>query len=87
VFLAQAGPGGDREQAAAGARKRATAVIGIAGAVGALGGVGVNIAFRQSFLATGNGDAAYLVFIACYLACMALTWLVYLRAGRRLPGV
>jgi MFS transporter, NNP family, nitrate/nitrite transporter len=88
VFLAQAGPAGrDSEQVAAGARKRATAVIGIAGAVGALGGVGVNIAFRQSFLTTGNGDAAYLVFIACYLACMALTWLVYLRVSRRLPGV
>jgi NNP family nitrate/nitrite transporter-like MFS transporter len=50
---------------------------------GAVGGVGVNIAFRQSFLATGNGNAAYVAFIACYLACMALTWLVYLRPAAR----
>lgn len=49
----------------------------------------VNVAFRQSFLATGNGDAAYLVFIACYAGCAALTWLAYLRPSRRvrLPGV
>ena len=53
--------------------------IGVAGAVGAFGGVLVNVAFRQSFLAHGTGDAAYLAFIAFYAACCALTWLVYLR--------
>jgi MFS transporter, NNP family, nitrate/nitrite transporter len=61
------------------ARRLANAVIGIAGAVGALGGVLVNVAFRQSFLAVGTGDVAYLVFIAFYLGCVILTWLVYLR--------
>ncbi len=71
------------------ARRMANAVIGIAGAVGAAGGVLVNIAFRQSFLAYQTGDAAYLGFIAFYVACVGLTWLVYLRAaGRRhLAGV
>ena len=48
------------------------ALIGIAGAVGALGGVLVNLAFRQSFMTTGTGDSAYLV-------CVAVTWTVYLR--------
>ena len=33
------------------------ALIGIAGAVGAFGGVLVNLAFRQSFLSSGSGDA------------------------------
>jgi NNP family nitrate/nitrite transporter-like MFS transporter len=61
------------------ARRLANAVIGIAAAVGAFGGVGVNIAFRQSFLASGTGDAAYIGFIAFYLAAMTLTWLVYVR--------
>ena len=39
----------------------------------------VNVAFRQSFLAYGTGDAAYLAFIAFYAVCFAVTWLVYLR--------
>lgn len=70
------------------ARRLANAVIGIAGAIGAFGGVLVNIAFRQSFLATKTGNPAYIGFIAFYLACMAVTWLVYLRpAARRLAGI
>ena len=57
------------------------ALIGIAGAVGAFGGVLVNLAFRQSFLTTGSGDAAYLAFIAFYAVCVVVTWAVYLRPG------
>jgi NNP family nitrate/nitrite transporter-like MFS transporter len=78
------------DPAAAGrdSRRMSSAVIGIAGAAGAAGGVAVNIAFRQSFLAHGTGDPAYLGFIGFYLICMAATWLVYLRPSRRrLPGV
>jgi NNP family nitrate/nitrite transporter-like MFS transporter len=70
------------------ARRLSGALIGIAGAVGAFGGVGVNVAFRQSFLTYGTGDAAVVAFIACYLVCLAVTWAVYLRPSRhRLPGV
>jgi NNP family nitrate/nitrite transporter-like MFS transporter len=58
------------------------AVIGIAGAIGALGGVLVNIAFRESFLTTKNGNAAYIAFIAYYVLCFAVTWAVYLRKAR-----
>ena len=61
------------------ARRLSGAVIGIAGAIGAFGGVLVNLAFRQSFLTTGSADAAYLSFIAFYLLCVAVTWAVYLR--------
>jgi NNP family nitrate/nitrite transporter-like MFS transporter len=61
------------------ARRLTGAVIGIAGAVGAFGGVLVNLAFRQSFRYTGSADAAYLAFIAAYAALLLLTWLVYLR--------
>ncbi len=61
------------------ARRLSGALIGIVGAVGAFGGVLVNIAFRQSFLTSGTGDGAYLAFIAFYAVCCALTWLVYLR--------
>ena len=72
----------------AGARRLSGAAIGIAGAVGAFGGVLVNLAFRQSFLAYGSGDGAYVAFIAYYALCAAVTWAVYLRASpRRPPGV
>ncbi len=63
------------------------AVIGIAGAVGAFGGVLVNLAFRQSFLSTGSGDGAYVAFIAFYAVCVVVTWAVYLRPGTKLAGV
>jgi NNP family nitrate/nitrite transporter-like MFS transporter len=63
------------------------AVIGIAGAIGAFGGVLVNLAFRQSFLSTGSGDGAYIAFIAFYAVCVVLTWAVYLRPGSRVAGV
>ncbi|WP_396448507.1 nitrate/nitrite transporter [Actinomadura sp.] len=61
------------------ARRLAGALMGIAGAVGAFGGVLVNLAFRQSFQTYGTGDGAYLAFIAFYAVCCALTWAVYLR--------
>ncbi|MFF5261272.1 nitrate/nitrite transporter [Actinomadura viridis] len=80
--------GGDATAAEHEARRLAGALIGIAGAVGAFGGVLVNIAFRQSFLTYKTGDAAYIAFIAFYALCFALTWLVYIRTHpRKLAGV
>ncbi|MFJ4030827.1 MFS transporter [Streptomyces griseoluteus] len=58
---------------------RASALIGFAGAVGAFGGVLVNIAFRESFLAVGNGDGAYVAFVAAYVVCAGVTWTAYVR--------
>jgi NNP family nitrate/nitrite transporter-like MFS transporter len=70
------------------ARRMSGAVIGITGAVGAFGGVLVNLAFRQSFLTYKSGNVAYVSFIAFYVVCMVLTWAVYLRPSpRRLTGV
>jgi NNP family nitrate/nitrite transporter-like MFS transporter len=70
------------------ARRLSGAVIGIAGAVGAFGGVLVNLAFRQSFLSYQTADAAYLAFIAFYALCVLVTWAVYLRSSSRtLAGV
>jgi NNP family nitrate/nitrite transporter-like MFS transporter len=66
-------------------RQTSGAVIGIAGAVGALGGAAVNLAFRQSFLTYGTGIPAYIIFNASYLICMAVTWTVYLRPRRGWP--
>jgi MFS transporter, NNP family, nitrate/nitrite transporter len=80
--------GADSATATHDARRMSNAVIGIAGAIGAGGGVLVNVAFRQSFLATGTGDRAYLGFLAYYVVCAIVTWAVYLRASqRKLAGV
>ncbi|GAA2581966.1 NarK family nitrate/nitrite MFS transporter [Winogradskya consettensis] len=76
-------PGDEHE-----ARRLSGAVIGIAGAIGAFGGVLVNLAFRQSFLTYRTADAAYLTFIGFYALCVLVTWAVYLRPSpRRLAGV
>jgi NNP family nitrate/nitrite transporter-like MFS transporter len=60
IFHAKAqlevGAGVDLAEADHRAIRRSGALIGVAGAVGALGGVLVNLAFRQSFLALQNGD-------------------------------
>ena len=69
-------------------RRLSAGLIGLAGAVGAFGGVLVNLAFRQSFLSTGEANAAYIGFIAFYVVCFVLTWFVYLRRSPgRLDGV
>lgn len=63
------------------ARRLSAALIGLAGAIGALGGVLVNLAFRQSFLDTGSGDRAYAAFLGFYGVCTVVTWAVYVRGG------
>ncbi|MGK5643069.1 MFS transporter [Streptomyces sp. URMC 126] len=75
--------GADPEAADRRAHRHANAVMGIAGAVGALGGVLINVAFRQAFLAGGSGEPAYLAFLAWYVLCMAVTWAVYVRRPDR----
>ncbi|MDO0927481.1 nitrate/nitrite transporter [Streptomyces sp. TG1A-8] len=60
-------------------RRLSGAAMGLIGAVGALGGVGINLALRQSFLSYGSGTGAFVAFLAYYAACFALTWAVYLR--------
>lgn len=92
IFFAKArlasAAGADETGSQTEARRLSGALIGIAGAVGALGGVLVNVAFRESFLANGDGNAAYISFIAFYAVCFVVTWLVYLRpGGARLTGV
>src|SRR4051794_26093721 len=80
--------GMDSDAATHEARRMSNALIGIAGAIGAGGGVLVNVAFRQSFLNTGTGNSAYVGFLVYYLVCALVTWVVYLRASKaRLEGV
>jgi NNP family nitrate/nitrite transporter-like MFS transporter len=55
------------------------ALIGLAGAIGALGGVGVNLALRQSYLHSGTATAAFWAFALFYVAASVLTWAIYVR--------
>jgi NNP family nitrate/nitrite transporter-like MFS transporter len=61
------------------ARRLSGAVIGIAGSIGAMGGVLINLAFRQSFLTTKSGVPACWAFLIFYGACVVVTYVVYLR--------
>lgn len=68
----------------AAARKKAAGCLGIAGAVGALGGFLVPRAFAMSTNHTGGIEAALWGVIACYALLIALTWAVYARPSSAL---
>ncbi|MEW2067078.1 nitrate/nitrite transporter [Streptomyces sp. NPDC007346] len=74
------------EAAAAHGRRLSGAAMGFIGAVGALGGLAINLAFRQSFQTSGTGTAAFWSFLAFYAVCSGLTWLVYLRRPAPVPA-
>ncbi|WP_338677027.1 nitrate/nitrite transporter [Streptomyces sp. SCSIO 30461] len=67
------------EVAEAYGRRLSGAAMGLIGAVGALGGLAINLAFRQSFLTAGTGTGAFVAFLLCYAVCFTVTWAVYLR--------
>ena len=56
------------------------ALIGFAGAVGALGGVFINVALRLSYVGSAKSATnAFWVFLAFYVVCAVVTWFVFLR--------
>ena len=70
----------DAPTAAVWSRTMSGALIGIAGAVGALGGVAINLVLRASYLGVHkSATTAFWVFAAFYIICAAITWTVYLR--------
>ena len=80
--------GMDLKSAAIESQRLSGALIGVAGAIGAFGGVLVNLAFRQSFITTKSANAAYISFIIFYAICFAVTYLVYIRkSDKSLEGV
>jgi NNP family nitrate/nitrite transporter-like MFS transporter len=70
---------------AARARRLSGALIGLAGAIGALGGLLVNLTFRAAYAPdpatgiAGSGSAAYLAFLGFYMVCALVTASVYRR--------
>jgi NNP family nitrate/nitrite transporter-like MFS transporter len=71
--------GADEKSALLRARRLSGALIGLAGAVGALGGLFINLAFREAFLSAKSGVPAFVAFLAFYGVCFVVTWVVYLR--------
>lgn len=74
--------GWDQEAALLWARRISGAVIGIAGAIGAFGGLLINLAFRASFQSAKSGTPAFWSFLAFYAVCFVVTYAVYMRAGK-----
>ncbi|MDD4868746.1 MAG: MFS transporter [Mycobacterium sp.] len=69
------------------ARVRAGALIGFAGAFGALGSVGINLALRQSYAATGSEAPAFWAFFGCYVVAAVLAWVRYVwQQAARVPA-
>ncbi|GAB3666965.1 MFS transporter [Actinocorallia lasiicapitis] len=66
-------------RAASAGRRHAAAAIGICSAVGALGGVLVQQAFRVSIERSGGIAPALIGLAVFYALCMVLTWALYLR--------
>ena len=64
------------------------ALIGIAGAIGALGGVGINLVLRASYLsAAHSATLAFWVFLGCYVLCATITWFAYVRRPVGVPAL
>ncbi|WP_183100021.1 MFS transporter [Nocardioides pelophilus] len=71
----------EREAAMLNSTKRASAAVGIIGAVGAMGGFLIPITFGSPWITDplSATKTAFMVFTAFYVVCAAVTFLVYLR--------
>ncbi|TQC47580.1 NarK/NasA family nitrate transporter [Rhodococcus sp. WS4] len=77
---AQGLEGLSREDRASWSRSMSGALIGFAGAIGGLGGVGINLILRASYSSPAkSATMAFWVFLAFYVVCIFVTWFVFLR--------
>lgn len=60
-------------------RSMSGALIGIAGAVGALGGVAINLVLRSSYKANHSATVAFWIFMVFYVVAGVITWWFYAR--------
>ncbi|MEE1940135.1 MFS transporter [Streptomyces sp. TRM 70361] len=75
--------GHDAAAAFAEARRLAGAAIAVAGAVGTLGGVAVNLAFRAAYGdGSGSGEPAFVAFLCYYALCVPMVLALRPRRGR-----
>lgn len=80
-----AGPEGSPERGAAlvQATREASAVLGIVGAIGAIGGFLIPMTFGAPWIddPVAAVRSAFAVFAGFYVVCLLVTWAVYLRPG------
>lgn len=76
-----AGADADPDAVAKSAKRQAGAVVGVAGALGAFGGVLVNLVFKFSLEGGGTLTPALIAILVFYGGCMATTWWFYLRTS------
>jgi NNP family nitrate/nitrite transporter-like MFS transporter len=71
----------ERYAAEARSTKESSAVIGIAGAIGALGGFLIPITFGSPWVTdpVASCKTAFMIFTAFYVICLAVTWYFYRR--------
>jgi NNP family nitrate/nitrite transporter-like MFS transporter len=69
------------------ARREASATLGMAGAVGAIGGFILPKVIGNSIKATGGISTAFSCFVGMYVLCLVITAVVYLRKGTVVQGV
>jgi NNP family nitrate/nitrite transporter-like MFS transporter len=79
--MSEIADGADEARALHDARRISGAAIGLISAVGALGGLLINLTFRQAFAATGSGAPAFWGFLAFYIVCIFTTYAVYVRTA------
>ena len=68
------------------ARRQAGAVIAIAGTFGGLGGVAINLAFRESYAAAHTARPALIGFLIFYAVCVAVTVIARRRVRAAVPA-
>ena len=75
--------GGSEEQAMREAATDTAAALGFISAIGAIGGFFIPKAFGISLDLTGSPAGAMKVSLVFYIACVAITWLVYGRNSKK----
>jgi NNP family nitrate/nitrite transporter-like MFS transporter len=70
-----------QQDAAVSTERKASAALGLIGAVGAYGGFLIPQALNLSNSTTGAYSAAFYGFVAFYVVALAVTWCCYLRKG------
>lgn len=78
--------GADADAARLDARRKAGAIIAIAGTFGGMGGVAINLAFRQSYAAAGSARPALIGFLVFYAVCVAVTVIARRRVRSAAPS-
>ncbi|WP_304455030.1 MFS transporter [Nocardiopsis sp. YSL2] len=75
--------GAPREETLSYNKRIASSMLGLIGAMGAMGGVAINLVFRESFRATESAAPGFIAFLVFYTVCAFITYAVYMRT----PGL